>query len=357
MNDRKKGIAASAIKILLSFLSLIYRYVIRGILSVYSLGLLKPYSAGCPVISVGNITLGGTGKTPLVIAIARYLNASGKRVVVLSRGYKSDKGGGSSDEVELLRRRLEGIPVLIGADRVKTARQAEALKADVIILDDGFQHWRLKRSFDIVVIDGKNPFGNEKLLPRGVLREPLSSLSRADIFLINKVEYDKAQPFSCKGLDKDDSANIQNLKGRLGLIKPAAPVFRSSYVPSALFDVTGDRELQLEDAVNKKVTLLCGIADPVSFKRTVKSIGAEVAMDLFFMDHHKYAVKDILRLIAECKKRGVGIILTTEKDAPRLSCHLSLMRRNSIECWALRIDMKIEEEERFFGRLRALFIS
>lgn len=346
MNDRKKGIVVAAIKIFLNFLSLIYSCVIRGVLSVYSLGLLKPYSAGCPVISVGNITLGGTGKTPLVIAIAQYLKARGKRVVILSRGYKGDKAGGSSDEVYLLRKRLEGVPVLIGADRVKTARQAEALKADVIILDDGFQHWRLKRTFDIVVIAGKNPFGNEKLLPRGVLREPLSSLNRADVFLINKIEHDKG-----------DSANIRNLKSRLGLIKPTAPVFTSSYVPSALFDVTGDRELQLEEAVDKRVALLCGIADPVSFKQTVKSLGAEAAIDFFFMDHHKYVVEDMLGLIAECKKRGVGIILTTEKDVPRLSCHLSLMSRNLIECWALRIDMKIEEEERFFGGLRAVFIS
>lgn len=306
---------------------------------------MKSYRCACKVISVGNITLGGTGKTPLVVTLARNLNDSGKKVAVLSRGYGGDRV--TSDEVELLKKRLPCVPVLVGRDRIKTAREAdESLKADVILLDDGFQHWRLKRDLDIVTLDINDPFGNGRLIPRGTLREPLSSLKRADIFVLTKV-----------GFEGDSIAKAQGLKARLGVINADAAVFTSSYIPSRLFDVAGPEELKLSFIDNKKIALVCAIGEPESFEDTAKALGADIVLRSFFMDHHKYTENDIKKIIDECKVKEIDVVLTTEKDTPRLTHLSSLVTHNSIRLLALGIEMKIDNEEKFFGRLYSIFNS
>lgn len=306
---------------------------------------MKSYRCACKVISVGNITLGGTGKTPLVVTLAGNLNDSGKKVAVLSRGYGGDRV--TSDEVELLKKRLPCVPVLVGRDRIKTAREAdESLKADVILLDDGFQHWRLKRDLDIVTLDINDPFGNGRLIPRGTLREPLSSLKRADIFVLTKV-----------GFEGDSIAKAQGLKARLGVINADAAVFTSSYIPSRLFDVAGPEELKLSFIDNKKIALVCAIGEPESFEDTAKALGADIVLRSFFMDHHKYTENDIKKIIDECKVKEIDVVLTTEKDTPRLTHLSSLVTHNSIRLLALGIEMKIDNEEKFFGRLYSIFNS
>ena len=306
---------------------------------------MKSYRPACKVISIGNITLGGTGKTPLVVTLARYLNDSGKKAAVLSRGYGGDRV--TSDEVELLKNRLPAVPILVGRDRIKTAREAdESLKADVILLDDGFQHWRLKRDLDIVTLDINNPFGNGRLIPRGTLREPLSSLKRADIFVLTKV-----------GSEGDSIAKAQGLKARLGVINADAAVFTSSYIPSRLFDIAGGEELKLSVIENKKIALVCAIGEPESFEDTAKALGADIVLRSFFMDHHRYTENDIKRIIDECKAKEIDVVLTTEKDTPRLTHLSSLVAHHSIRLLALGIEMKIDNEEKFFGRLYSIFNS
>ncbi|MDP2943403.1 MAG: tetraacyldisaccharide 4'-kinase [Candidatus Omnitrophota bacterium] len=346
MSDKRQGLLAAAVKLFFSLISFCYYCGVEFIKFLYRLRLLKSYRCACKVVSVGNITLGGTGKTPLVVTLAGYLNGSGKKVAVLSRGYGGDRV--TSDEVELLKKRLPGVPVLVGRDRIKTAREAdESLKADVILLDDGFQHWRLKRDLDIVTLDINNPFGNGRLIPRGTLREPLSSLKRADIFVLTKV-----------GFEGDSIAKAQGLKARLGVINADAAVFTSSYIPSRLFDVAGPEELKLSFIDNKKIVLVCAIGDPESFEDTAKALGADIVLRFFFMDHHKYTGEELGAIIKECEEKGIDIILTTEKDVPRLvDSPQSIVHSSKMRFLALGIEMKIDNEEKFFGRLYSIFNS
>lgn len=346
MNDKRQGVAAGAIKLFLSLISLCYYFGAGFIKFLYRVGILRSYRPACKVISVGNITLGGTGKTPLVLALAKRLKDSGKRAVILSRGYKGDRG--TSDEVELLKKRLPDVPVIVGRDRIKTARQAvESLGADVILLDDGFQHWRLKRDLDIVTLDINNPFGNGRMIPRGILREPLSSLKRADIFVLTKV-----------GSEGDSIAKAQGLKARLGVINADAAVFTSSYIPSRLTDIAGGEEFGLSEIENKKIALVCAVGEPESFEETARSLGADIALRFFFMDHHKYTGEELGAIIKECGEKGIDIILTTEKDVPKLDIgHGPLANGAKIKFLALGIEMKIDNEERCIGRLFSIFNS
>jgi tetraacyldisaccharide 4'-kinase len=345
MNDKRQGLLAAVIRPFLSLFSSFYYFGTEAIKFLYRLRILRSYRPPCKVISVGNITLGGTGKTPLVVTIAGRLNDSGRKVAVLSRGYRGDKV--TSDEVELLKKSLPGVPVLVGRDRVRTAREAAgSLKADVILLDDGFQHWRLKRDLDIVTLDINDPFGNGRLIPRGTLREPISSLKRADIFVLTKV-----------GAEGDSIAKAQGLKARLGVINANAAVFTSYYVPSRLSDISGGEEPGLSAIENKKIALVCAIGQPESFEKTAESLGADIALRFFFMDHHRYTGNDIEKIIDGCKAGGVDIIVTTEKDTPKL-IHLSaLIAKHSIRLLVLGIEMKIDNEEKFFGRLYPIFDS
>ncbi len=345
MSGKRQGFLAAAVKLFFSLASFCYYSGAESIKFLYRLRILRSYRFPRKVISVGNITLGGTGKTPLVALIAGRLNDHGKKAVILSRGYGGDRA--TSDEVELLRKRLPAVPVLVGRDRIKTAGEAVgSLKADVILLDDGFQHWRLKRDLDIVTLDVNDPFGNGRLIPRGILREPVSSLKRADVFILTKVSP-----------DGDSIAKARGLKTRLGAINANAAVFTSSYIPSRLFDIAGGEALGLSELENKKIALVCAIGAPGSFEGTVRALGADIALKSFFMDHHKYTGGDIKRVIDECEGRGVDIIVTTEKDVPRLAHHSSLIAHHSIRLLVLGIEMKIDNEEKFFDRLYSIFNS
>ncbi|MFH0771719.1 MAG: tetraacyldisaccharide 4'-kinase [Candidatus Omnitrophota bacterium] len=350
ITDNKKGVAAGLIKAALFFLSLIYYFAVRLIKFLYFSNILKSFRPLCKVISVGNITLGGTGKTPLVLEIAARLRDSGKKVVVLSRGYKTQKLTKSSDEVELFRRRLPDVPILADRDRIKTAKLAVSRhKADLVLLDDGFQHWRLKRDLDIVTMDLNNPFGNKRLIPRGILREPVVSLRRADIFVLTKV-----------GCDGDSMAKAEALKSRLCGIKKDAQVFTARYTASTLFDPIAGELVQLSELNGRKIALLCGIGDPESFEETVKSLGACVILRFYFMDHHSYSGRDIETVICRCRDRDVDTIVTTEKDAARLEAEGYSERSDKfsgIKLLVLGINMEIYEEERFFDRIYSLLNS
>lgn len=343
MSDKAEGVLANIVKLFLSLLSVIYYFVIKAILFLYKIRILKSHRPRCKVISVGNITLGGTGKTPLVSATARRLKSSGKRLVILIRGYKGDaRAAVASDEVELLKRHLPDIPILVGRDRIKTAKEAvDSYGADIILLDDGFQHWRLSRGIDIVTLNIKNPFGNGKLIPRGILREPISSLKRADIFVLTKV-----------GCDGDSIAKAQGLKNRISTINKNAMVFTSSYVPTTLYDILEGKPIPISEINGKEVALLCGIADPESFEEGIRSQGAKVVLRHYFLDHHKYNATEIDEVISECGKKGIDTVITTEKDVPRL---IDIVHSAGVKFLALGVELKIDNEEKYFGRLYSMF--
>ena len=316
-----KGPVSSVVKNLLEFLSLAYLVIENGAFLFYKYNILKSYRPKCKVISVGNLTLGGTGKTPLVMAIARHLKSSGRKVAILSRGYRGEKGSNTSDEVELFKKHLPDVPVFVGRDRIAAAKDAESRFAPhVLLLDDGFQHWRLKRDLDIVTINGKNPFGNGYLIPRGILRESKASLGRADVIVITK-----------GGQAPDEIRAINN----------KAEMFISSYESADTAGIKG-----------KKVAMACAIGDPGSFEDTVLSLGAQIVRKFIFMDHHVYSASDAAKIISEAAAAGADTVVTTEKDMVKLS---RLVKGGGVKFAVVEIEMKIKEEEKFFGRLDSIF--
>ncbi|MEW6375455.1 MAG: tetraacyldisaccharide 4'-kinase [Thermodesulfobacteriota bacterium] len=333
----------------LYLLSLPYGGAVRLRALLYSLGLLNSKHLPCPVICVGNITVGGTGKTPLVMALAKGLMKRGILVAILSRGYKGRKPSGplvsdgrivslspeeSGDESLLMAEALKGIPVLVGKNRFANGRIAlQRFGIRGLLLDDGYQHLQLYRDLNILLIDSHIGFGDHHLLPRGILREPLSHLRRAHLFLLTKVEH----PEAC-----------QPLEARLHQIHPSAQVFHSHYEPLGL---TGPEEEweELHSLKGKKVLALSGIADPGYFSSLLRKCEMEIVREVIFPDHHLYTAKDLTSIRGKVKE--VDRVVTTEKDMVKLK-NLSI---DHLPLRALRIEVKIWEEEEFYKRVMELF--
>ncbi len=331
----KKDFVSLLLRLFLRGCSFIYYLCIRFILWAYKVGVFPRYRLDCTVISVGNITWGGTGKTPLVEMLARQLAAEGRKVAILSRGYKM------GDEPYLLKKNLPDIPVLVGKNRVATGRKAiEECEVNTIILDDGFQYWRLSRNLDIVTISACNPFGNAQVLPRGILREPLSSLRRADIFILTKTDLERG--------------NLLSLKDRLRQINPQALVVESVHQPMYLYGFRGERT-ELGELKRRRICLVSSIADPASFEKTVLNLDTVISFKFQFPDHYDYRLEDIKRIANTCIERDIKIIITTEKDAVRLSAFRVQSWELGIQTFILRIEIRIVKNEReFFDRLHSL---
>lgn len=335
MNSERIGIVPHLI---LSLLSFIYSIAVRIRLILYRSGILKTTAIKCPVISIGNLTVGGTGKTPVTMAIAGLLTRGGLKPLIISRGY-GRKGPAlavvsdgakvlstpaeAGDEPYLIATRLKGVPVIVCADRVRAATYAiENFKPDCVILDDGFQHIRLKRDIDIVLIDGHRGFGNGYLLPRGILREPISRLRDADIALV-------------KGgrLTEADSSRF----GAMML-----PVMGFDYAPTAFIDLTDESTLTIDEfkaAFGEKEALaVCGIADPESFVMALKSIGVNVTARSFFPDHHDYTHNDVNAM----RKAGADVVITTEKDGVKLKKLAHLL---NVPIFALSVEAIFKDSE------------
>jgi len=333
----------------LYLLSLPYGAAVRTRPFLYSFQLLKTKKLLCPVISVGNITVGGAGKTPLVMALAKRLVARGISVAILSRGYKRTKTSEpvvsdgktiflspeeSGDEPFLMAKACQGIPVMVGKDRFINGQLAlQRFGVKGLLLDDGYQYLPLFRDINILLIDSTIGFGDYHLLPRGILREPLSHLRRADLLLINKA----AEP-----------AVYQPLEKRIQEIYPGGRVFHSDYVPVSL---VGPKEQQegLDSLKGKKVLALSGVANPNSFSSILRKCGMKIVGEMTFPDHYPYTGKD-LQYIEE-KAKGADGIVTTEKDMVKLK----KLDIGHLPIWALRIEMKIWEEEEFLKSIVSLF--
>jgi tetraacyldisaccharide 4'-kinase len=279
------------------------------------------------VISIGNLTLGGTGKTPATIALAKEAGNRDFKPCVLTRGYKGKAGAPcfvsrgegalldacrAGDEAVLMSEKLSGVPIIKGRNRYEAGEFAlsalpAALSPDVFILDDGFQHWRLWRDKDILLIDGVRPFGNRRILPLGPLREPIAAMNRADIIVITRTD-----------------SSVRNRKSGVGgLIKEIrqynvkAPVFLARHIPSNFVTAKGDR-FPLEWAKGKSFFGFCGIGNHRSFRETLVSAGVELTGFKRFRDHHKYSAGDIKAITADAKTSSASWIVTTEKDIMRL---------------------------------------
>jgi tetraacyldisaccharide 4'-kinase len=332
--DRKRAPFTAALLFLLSF---VYRAVVRLRLLAYSRGLFRSRRLPIPVISVGNITIGGTGKTPAVILIAGILRSRGKRPVILSRGYgRKDEssieaavGPGADcerigDEPALMAARLKDIPVVVGRDRLAAGREAlDRYRPDVAVLDDGFQHLRLARDLDIVLIDGADPFGSGKLFPAGILREPLRELRRADAVVITRSDRAK------------DLGQVRELIREC----TAAPVFTSRHAPAGLADLRSGEVRQVASLRGAPVFAFAGIARPEGFFALLAEQGALVKGSASYADHHRYTMDDLASLYRRSADSGAVMLVTTEKDGIKLRD----MQPEGI--WALRIEMEVLEKD------------
>ena len=315
----KLGLFSRLLLLPLTLLSLLYGIAVKVRLFLYSAGILKTHHLKCKVISVGNITVGGTGKTPVTEFIASGLQKKGYKVAILSRGYKGEKKTDISlvsdgdqlflgpdeagDEPYMLAKRLKGVPVIVGSDRHKIGSYAlNKFNVDALILDDGFQHVRLNRDMNILLIDGKRGVGNGFLTPRGPLREPLSGIKRADLILINKAE----------------SMNLELEKG-IGEFVTSQSMFRSHYKAKGLISLRDKKEAGIELLDGVKVVMLSAIATPSSFSNLLSSLGGRILDEVSFPDHHSYRQRDLDMIIESAKSSGADFIVTTEKDAVKLA--------------------------------------
>lgn len=306
ISGNAKGIGASLARVGLSLLSFPYWIGVKTRLALFRTGLYRVHKAECPVISVGNITAGGTGKTPFVEFLANFYSAQDIAPAILTRGYMPNaEADGESDEVLVYRANLRDVTVFVGRDRVRSSRMAEK-SAGVILLDDGFQHLRLARNLNIVLLDAMNPFGYCRLLPRGLLREPLSSLSRADLIVLTRVDLLPEGDLN-KVRDK-----LRELLDRLGL---NIEVCEAVYKPESI--VKSDSQ-SAECLKGRRIAAFCGLGNPDAFRRTLESLGAEVVFFRAYPDHHRYTEQDVADIVEHGTREKCDFIITTQKDFVKL---------------------------------------
>jgi len=352
--EERHDYKAKFTRALLFFFSKLYQVAVTVHRWLINFRILRDKTLGIQVIAIGNLTVGGTGKTPVVEKFARELQNAGRKVAILSRGYRSKPAplhrrllnkillredqtpprivsDGKSllldsemagDEPYMLASNLKDVVVLVDKDRVKSGRYAiEKYGCDTLLLDDGFQYWRLRgRRHDVVLIDRQQPFGNEHLFPRGTLREPPSHLARAHTIFITKSD-----------------GNTGELRQRIARLNTTAAVIECVHSPLYFEDVfTGERK-GLEFLKGKKVASLSGIAQPEGFEQSLVKLGGELVYSKRFADHHRFSQQEILNAINRAKKRQAEIIVTTQKDAVRFP----KIDRRDLPFYFMRVEIKI----------------
>ena len=333
---RRRGFRATLLRGILYGLSFIYERIVQLRLYLYRKRILRERTLGCLVISIGNLTVGGTGKTPVVEKFARALQTGGRRVAILSRGYKSQPkptkrnwfdrlfmenvdpprvvSDGkmvlldpvtAGDEPHMLARNLKDVIVLVDKDRVKSGHYAiDNWQADTLLLDDGLQYLHLKHRLDIVLVDRQQPFGNEFLLPRGTLREPPRNLRRASYIFITK---NTGEP-------------NDKLIERIRRYNRTAEIIECAHHPLYLQNIHTGERLTLDRLRKAFIGSICAIAAPESFEGALKNLGANVNLALRFIDHHYFTENEIRGFINRCIRRDLAMIVTTEKDSVRMPC-------------------------------------
>ncbi len=334
----EENTAPPALYCALSAASVLYGAGVALRNAFYDTGVLDSGKLDCRVVSVGNLTAGGTGKTPMTIHLAALLRRMGYRPVVISRGYggNAEKEGAvvsdgyellcgsdvSGDEPFMMASAMRGVPVLVGGDRYKSGlRAVSEFDPDIILMDDGFQHRRLHRDLDIVLVDAATMFGNGRLLPRGMLREPLRSIGRADAVVLTR----------CAGDCEPSRAELQQMLRRPAIVRRKKgfsgriPIFRARHEPYLSFIQNGKAPLSAIiqeqtpetgfSAISKtRLFVFSGIAGNHSFKETVEEYAGSVGGSMFFPDHHRYSDEDLRRIAAAAASGKADFLATTEKD-------------------------------------------
>ena len=352
--EERPGKRAALVRGVLYGMSKVFQVAVKARRFLYNVRIFRDSTLGVQVIAIGNLTVGGTGKTPVVEKFARVLRDQGRNVAILSRGYRSKPvpahqwllnkvllrddttpprvvSDGKSllldsemagDEPYMLASNLKDVVVLVDKDRVKSGRYAiEKYGCDTLLLDDGFQYWKLRgRRQDIVLIDRQQPFGNERLLPRGTLREPPSHLARASTIFITKSD-----------------GNTAELRRRIEEVNPAAGIIECIHHPLYLEDVFTGQRVGIDFLKGQKVASLSGIAQPESFEQSLVKLGAELVYSKRFSDHHRFTQQEILNVINRSKKRQADSIITTQKDAVRFP----KIDRRDLPIYFMRVEIKI----------------
>ena len=306
ISGESTGATAVLLRAMLRCLSVCYRLIVAARNAGYQYRWLAIHRTHVPVISIGNITTGGTGKTPVVALVVHLLQSAGRIPGIISRGYRSDVSG-TNDEYRVLAAHCPGVPHEQHRDRVMAAeRLQQTHPINAIVMDDGFQHRRLHRDLDIVLIDLSNPFGYGFLLPRGLLREPLSALKRADIVLLTRCDVVSAE-------------HLQHTEELLLRLMPhlSENLFPLQFAPAGVIDTLGNR-CGIEILQGKRVFLMCAVGNPEAFVRTCENAGAVVAGHHFFSDHHHYSDNDLAVVQNEFLRSGADLVLTTQKDLVKL---------------------------------------
>jgi len=363
---QRAGRAASLLRGFLYFLSLLYGRIVALRLWLYEKRIARVHALGCLVVSVGNLTVGGTGKTPIVETLARRLTDGGRKVAILSRGYKStpvpflqrwhDRLRGrrhaspprvvsdgkallldsalAGDEPYMLAKNLRDVVVLVDRDRVKSGLHAiRAFGADTLLLDDGLQYLPLKERLDVVLVDRESPFANRHLLPRGMLREPPRHLKRADLIFITK----------CDGSD------LAPLKAELRALNRHAPFIECRHAPLYLEDLHTGARHPLALLQGLRIGALSGIARPESFENGLRHLGAEIVYARQFADHHRFHEAELANVLQRSKARNARAVIVTEKDAVRLP----RLDHPAVPIYFLRVEIETLQGEEILDHLVA----
>ena len=352
--EGRPGTRATLMRGILYLVSKLFQVAVKTRRFLYSARIIRDSTLGVQVIAVGNLTVGGTGKTPVVEKFARELRDQGRNVAILSRGYRSKPkpfhewllnklflrddttpprvvSDGRSllldsemagDEPYMLASNLKDVVVLVDKDRVKAGRYAiEKFGCDTLLLDDGFQYWKLAgRRKDIVLVDRQQPFGNEQLLPRGTLREPPSHLARASTIFITKSD-----------------GRTSDLRRRIAQVNPSAGIIECIHHPLYLEDVFTGQRLSLDFLRGRNVAALSGIAQPESFVESLVNLGASVVYSRKFADHHRFTQQEVINVINRSNKKQAQAIITTQKDAVRFP----KVDRRDLPIYFMRVEIKI----------------
>jgi tetraacyldisaccharide 4'-kinase len=337
----RPGLMPMLLRGLLSALAPVYCAGLELYLLPYNVGIRKRRRLPCPVLCIGNLTTGGTGKTPMTQAVCRLLQTHGKQVVVLSRGYGGQNEYGcavvsdgerllltapeSGDEASLLAASLPGVPVVVGKDRRVTGALAwEQFRPDVIVLDDGMQFWQLHRDLDIVLLNACEPFDNGWTFPRGLLREPPSHLRRAGIVVLTNAQ-------------RAGGAQIAAVRKRVEKLAPGRPILTADLSPTGLRGLTGKMNCPLSWLQGRKVAALSALGNPAAFETMLEALGADLVARHRFRDHKKITDDELAQVCAASKAAGAEVVVTTEKDAVKLNAETT-----ALPLFALQVEMHVE---------------
>jgi len=322
ISGKQKGLLAALVRFLLWCLTPIYRFAVRYRNRQFDSGSKKIESVAAKVISVGNITTGGTGKTPMVVWICKFLQQRQTKVAIVSRGYGSQDGSPNDEAMELAAR-LPHVPHEQNPDRIAAAKRCiDQHSAQTIVLDDGFQHRKLDRDVDVVLIDASNPFGHGFLIPRGLLREPVSSLKRADVVVVTRC-------------DRVDAEELETIRTRIAN-ETSAPIAFSKTMASGLIQSDGI-ELSIEEATSGSWFVFSAIGNPAAFEASLSELGFSVTETMRFRDHHHFSPEDLKRVADAAKASGADRIVCTHKDLVKVGS----AEIDGVGVFALRVDVEV----------------